>query len=70
MADKTVPVMTRLNQDELAVLDTLVEAGIASSRSAALNSCVRYVKGKEGGLLRDLRKALEPVTEMRGRFSA
>ena len=37
----SVPVMTRLRQPERRVLDTLVEAGVARSRSDALAWCVR-----------------------------
>ena len=39
----SVPVMTRLRQAERRVLDTLVEAGVARSRSDALAWCVRLV---------------------------
>src|SRR3954469_4213555 len=39
----SVPVMTRLRQPERVVLDTLVEAGVARSRSDALAWCVRLV---------------------------
>ena len=39
----SVPVMTRLRQPERRVLDTLVEAGVARSRSDALAWCVRLV---------------------------
>src|SRR4051794_28730160 len=38
-----VPVMTRLRMRERGVLDTLVEAGVARSRSEALAWCVRLV---------------------------
>ena len=41
----SVPVMTRLKQDERAVLDTLVHASVARSRSEALAWCVRLVGG-------------------------
>ena len=37
-----VPVMTRLRQDERRVLDTLVDAGVARSRSDALAWCVGW----------------------------
>src|SRR6201996_918520 len=37
----SVPVMTRLRQPERQVLDTLVDAGVARSRSDALAWCVR-----------------------------
>src|SRR5262245_63582365 len=39
----SVPVMTRLRQNERRVLDTLVDAGVARSRSEALAWCVRLV---------------------------
>ena len=39
----SVPAMTRLRMPERKVLDTLVEAGVARSRSDALAWCVRLV---------------------------
>ena len=39
----SVPVMTRLRQPERSILDTLVDAGVARSRSDALAWCVRLV---------------------------
>ena len=39
----SAPVMTRLRQPERQVLDTLVDAGVARSRSEALAWCVRLV---------------------------
>ncbi|MCU1604711.1 MAG: hypothetical protein JWP46_1176, partial [Modestobacter sp.] len=39
----SVPVMTRLRQPERQVLDTLVDAGVARSRSEALAWSVRLV---------------------------
>ena len=39
----SVPVMTRLRMQERAVLDTLVDASVARSRSDALAWCVRLV---------------------------
>jgi hypothetical protein len=39
----SVPVMTRLRMGERAVLDILVAAGVARSRSDALAWCVRLV---------------------------
>ena len=39
----SVPVMTRLRMAERQVLDTLIDAGIARSRSEALAWCVRLV---------------------------
>jgi hypothetical protein len=61
----SVPVMTRLRQSERRVLDTLVEAGVARSRSDALAWCVRLVGEHEDGWLADLRGALRQVEEVR-----
>jgi hypothetical protein len=62
----SVPVMTRLRQAERLVLDTLVEAGVARSRSDALAWCVRLVGEHEDAWLADLRSALERVEQVRG----
>jgi hypothetical protein len=61
-----VPAMTRLRMDERRVLDTLIEAGVARSRSHALAWCVRLVAERQEDWLRDLREALERVQEVRG----
>jgi hypothetical protein len=57
--------MTRLRQDERRVLDTLVEAGVARSRSHALAWCVRLVAERQDEWLRDLREALTKVEQVR-----
>jgi hypothetical protein len=61
-----LPAMTRLRIDERAVLDTLVDAGVARSRSHALAWCVRLVGQKQDEWLAELREALEKVEEVRG----
>jgi hypothetical protein len=61
----SVPVMTRLRQAERLVLDTLVDAGVARSRSDALAWCVRLVGEHEDSWLGDLREALRRVEEIR-----
>jgi hypothetical protein len=61
----SVPVMTRLRQSERRVLDTLVDAGVARSRSDALAWCVRLVGQHEDSWLADLRSALRWVGEVR-----
>lgn len=61
----SVPVMTRLRQSERRVLDTLVDAGVARSRSDALAWCVRLVGQHEDSWLADLRAALRRVEEVR-----
>jgi hypothetical protein len=61
----SVPVMTRLRQPERLVLDTLVDAGVARSRSDALAWCVRLVGEHEDSWLADLRDALRHVEQVR-----
>jgi hypothetical protein len=61
-----VPVMTRLRMRERAVLDTLVDAGVARSRSEALAWCVRLVGDNEAAWIEKLRGALGTVREARG----
>jgi hypothetical protein len=61
----SVPVMTRLRQSERQVLDTLVDAGVARSRSDALAWCVRLVGEHEDSWLADLRAALRKVEQVR-----
>jgi hypothetical protein len=62
----SVPVMTRLRMGERAVLDILVAAGVARSRSDALAWCVRLVGRHETDWLADLRDALVHVHRVRG----
>ena len=61
----SIPVMTRLRQPERQVLDTLVKAGVARSRSDALAWCVRLVGQHEDSWLAELRTALRRVEEVR-----
>ena len=61
----SVPAMTRLRMPERKVLDTLVEAGVARSRSHALAWCVRLVAERQDDWLRDLQEALTKVEEVR-----
>ena len=62
-----VPVMTRLRQSERGVLDTLIDAGVARSRSEALSWCVRLVDTHQGDWIQELRDALVQVEEVRRR---
>jgi hypothetical protein len=64
------PVMTRLRQPQRLVLDTLVEAGVARSRSEALAWCVRLVGQHEGDWLAELREAMGAVADVRDRGPA
>jgi hypothetical protein len=59
------PVMTRLRQQERMVLDTLIEANIARSRSDALAWCVRLVGRNAEEWLSSLREAMEAVEQVR-----
>jgi hypothetical protein len=60
-----VPVMTRLRQPERMVLDTLVAANIARSRSDAVAWCVRLVGRNTDEWLAELRTAMHAVEQVR-----
>jgi hypothetical protein len=60
-----VPAMTRLRHDERRVLDTLVDAGVARSRSDALAWCVRLVGEHTEEWLSGLREAMSEVDKLR-----
>lgn len=59
------PVMTRLRQPERQVLDTLVDAGVARSRSDALAWSVRLVGQHADEWLGQLREAMSEVDKLR-----
>lgn len=59
------PVMTRLRMPERAVLDTLIDAGVARSRSEALAWCVRLVGQHQGDWIEQLREAMSQVEQVR-----
>lgn len=61
----SIPVMTRLRMEERSVLDTLVEASVARSRSEALAWCVRLVRDHEADWIQQLRDALAHVDKAR-----
>jgi hypothetical protein len=60
-----VPVMTRLLLDERQVLDTLIDAGIARSRSEALAWCVKLVGANQAEWIGQLREAVSHVERVR-----
>ncbi len=62
-----VPVMTRLRMADRKVLDTLIDAGVARSRSEALAWCVRLVAQHEADWIAELRDAMSAVEEVRSR---
>lgn len=61
----SVPVMTRLRMEERAVLDTLIDAGVARSRSEALAWCVRLVHRNQDPWIEQLRTAVATVEQAR-----
>jgi hypothetical protein len=62
-----VPVMTRLRLTDRRVLDTLIDAGVARSRSEALAWCVRLVAQHEADWIAELRDAMTKVEDVRRR---
>jgi len=60
-----VPVMTRLRLAERRTLDTLVQSGVARSRSEALAWCVKLVAKNEEKWIGDLREAMVAVDKLR-----
>ncbi len=61
----SVPVMTRLHMEERRTLDTLIDAGIARSRSEALAWSVQLVADNEAQWIGKLRSAMTEVEELR-----
>jgi len=65
-----VPVMTRLRIEDRRVLDTLIDAGVARSRSEALAWCVRLVHQHQSDWISSLRDALVGVEQARAKGPA
>jgi hypothetical protein len=63
----SVPVMTRLRFSERQVLDALVDASVARTRSEALSWCVRLVGQHHGDWVTELREAMVEVERVRSR---
>ena len=63
----SAPVMTRLRQPERLVLDTLVDSGVARSRSEALAWAVRLVGEHAEAWLGELREAMSKVDDLRSK---
>jgi hypothetical protein len=61
----SIPVMTRLRQKERMVVDSLVAAGVARSRSEAVAWCIRLVEQHESDWLTELRDAMSKVAQVR-----
>lgn len=62
---QTVPVMTRLRFDERQILDTLIDSGVARSRSEAMAWCVNQVGLHQGEWIDRLRTAMTEVERIR-----
>jgi hypothetical protein len=65
---RTVPVMTRLGRTERDVLDTLVAAGVADTRSSALAYTVRAFAQEHAEWLAEVRTAIAEVEKVRERL--
>ncbi|NNJ09650.1 hypothetical protein EKD04_004860 [Chloroflexales bacterium ZM16-3] len=65
---RTAPVMTRLARAERDVLDTLVAAGVAETRSSALAYTVRTFAAEHGDWLAEVRQAIAEVDRVRARL--
>jgi hypothetical protein len=61
---QNTPVTARLGLHERAVLGTLIDAGVARSRSEALSWCVKLVARHERAWLDELREALTGVEQV------
>jgi len=66
----SVPVMTRLHMEDRQLLDTLIDAGVARSRSEALAWAVRLVAENESEWIDKLRSAMSEVEELRNQGPA
>ena len=65
---RSAPVMTRLGRAERDVLDTLVAAGVADTRSSALAYTVRAFAAEHVDWLAEVRAAIEQVDQVRARL--
>lgn len=65
---RSTPVMTRLDRAEREVLDTLVGAGVADTRSAALSYVVRAFAIEHADWLAEARTAIMQVDQIRARL--
>lgn len=66
---RSAPVMTRLGRSERDVLDTLVAAGVADTRSSALAYVVRAFAAEHVDWLADVREAIAQVEQVRARLA-
>lgn len=66
---RTAPVMTRLNRVERDILDTLVAAGVAETRSAALAYVVRAFASEHADWLLEARETIVQLERIRSRLT-
>jgi hypothetical protein len=66
---RSTPVMTRLGRAERDVLDTLVAAGVADTRSSALAYAVRAFAAEHTDWLAEVREAIAQVDQVRERLT-
>ena len=66
--DNTSPVMTRLSRPERQVLDTLIAAGVANTRSAALGYIVRVFGEEHQDWLNEVQNAMSHVASLRDKL--
>lgn len=66
---RSAPVMTRLGRTEREVLDTLVAAGVADTRSAALAYAVRAFALEHADWIAEVRAAIAQVEQVRARLT-
>ena len=66
---RSAPVMTRLGRAEREVLDTLVAAGVADTRSSALAYAVRAFAAEHTDWLTEVRAAIAQVDQVRARLT-
>ena len=64
-SNNTVPVMTRLTRTERQVLDTLIAANIANTRSTALSYIVRTFAAEHPDWLNEIREVAKHMAQLR-----
>jgi hypothetical protein len=66
--NNTAPVMTRLSRDERHVLDTLITAGVANTRSGALSYVVRAFTTEHKSWLDEVQDTMARVAGLRDKL--
>ncbi len=66
MSEQLTPVMTRLGAADLATVDTLISAGIASSRAEVLRWAVGRIR--EHPAYAQLQERVHEISELKAQF--